>query len=372
MSVDAGVTVRPGRLAHKSWMAFTLSLVVAAGGIYVGARAARRASMIYGDWQAMRLNQSAWKSTYEERRLPLPDGPRDGWWGSNLGPQVRHPQLGWVLPELHLPGRLEIDAAGMQHVAVSNTRFRVLILGASVAFGGYASRIENTYFAQLAELLARGGVPADLTVYATGAWKSVQELEALRLNGLNTHPDVVLFLNGLNDLTNGSNARTLYGVQTRPIDGSRWHPLYSERDYGPRVSGYMSNMKTAYQELRRHSIPMIVALQPALFEKRHLSAIEKKLERDSLKFYGSKADLLAAYEAMRRGLRELASQPHAYFIDCSRPYNGESLTVFTDIWHFSDAGHALLASTLGPPLIEILSREAQDGVAAARRGGGGK
>jgi hypothetical protein len=313
--------------------------------------------MIYASWQASRLNKTAWEAVYKERNLPLPDGPRDGYWGARIGTHVEDPRLGWILPALSFPGLLEIDAKGMQHVSARGTpRLRLLIMGASVAFGGYASTIEKTYFAQLGQQLASAGMPVDITVYATGAWKSVQELKALQLYGLDTNPDAVIFLDGLNDLTNGSNAHTLYGVQTTTLDGSRWQPLYTERDYDARVRGYLTNMAAVYEELSPRGIPFIVALQPALFEKPRLSPLEERIERDSLRFYGAKADLLAAYDSIRAGLADLAQRPHAYFIDCSRPYGSESATVFTDIWHFSDPGHAMLASVMAKPLLSILTR----------------
>ena len=108
------------------------------------------------------------------------------------------------------------------------------------AFGGYASTERTTYFRLLAERLDRESLPLEVVVYATGAWKSSQELRALKLHGIGVKPDLVLFLDGLNDLTNGSNAHTLYGVQTRTLDGSRWQPLYNEGDFEERVRVYLA------------------------------------------------------------------------------------------------------------------------------------
>ena len=62
------------------------------------------------------LNQSAWESSFEERGLPVPpSGPRDGYWGSRLGPKVSDPSVGWHEGRILVPGLLDIDARGFQH-----------------------------------------------------------------------------------------------------------------------------------------------------------------------------------------------------------------------------------------------------------------
>jgi len=362
------------RLPERRWLA---ALVVTAAAaltlvlLFLGARWAWRTYYTYRFWQGLRLNQTAWEAGYLERRLPLPpDGPRDGYWGSRIGSHTVDPQLGWVLPALRIPGLLETDARGMQHVMpAAPPQLHLLIVGASTAFGGYASSIERTYFHQLARRLEAAGLPVEVTVYATGAWKSVQEVAALRLHGLALRPDAVLFLNGLNDITNGSNARALYGEATETLDGSRWHPLYHEHDYGARVRTYLANMEAAYEELRGGAVPLIVALQPALFEKAHLSTIEARVQRESLVYYGPREQLAGAYATLRARLAEAAARtPGMYFIDCSRAFDEETATVFTDMWHFSDPGHEILARALADPLARILRPLAKPAASASLSG----
>ena len=240
----------PSRSRAFGGVAIAMAAIAALGTLYVGGRLGRRAHRMYVQSQGLQLNRAAWQAGYRERGLPVPDGPRDGYWGLRIGSHIEDDELGWVLPALHFPGLLETDARGMQHIKASTApHLRLLIMGASTAFGGYASTIDRTYFAELVRRLASAGTPIEVTVYATGAWKSSQELKALKRFGRDTRPDVVLFLNGLNDVTNGSNARTLYGMQTKTLDGSRWHPLYHEHDYDARVHEYVRNITAAYDEL---------------------------------------------------------------------------------------------------------------------------
>jgi len=322
---------------------------------YGAAKVTRRAWRSYVTWQGVRLNRLAWEAGFQERGLPVPEqGPRDGYWGARIAKHVTDPVLGWVLPELHIPGLLEVDARGLQYAPARGEHgTRLLIVGASTAFGGYASTIDNTYFSRLAKQLEARGSPVSITVLATGAWKSEQELKAIETLGLETDPQVVLLFDGLNDLTNGSNANVRFGLETKTLDGSRWNMLYHEHDYSERVRVYLENMRAVRDLLRARGIQVVFALQPALFEKKTRSALEERLERGSLAALGSEQDLRRSYEELRRGLAALASEEGVYFVDCSRIYDAESATVFTDVWHFSDVGHRILADHLAaqlPPL----------------------
>ena len=101
-------------------------------------------------WQSRRLNlmggkelnRVAWEASFTERGLPVPPGgPRDGLWGSRIPRWVRHPEIGWHEPEVHLPGLVEEDALGLQHVRAEGAAASVMILGGSVAWGAYASTL---------------------------------------------------------------------------------------------------------------------------------------------------------------------------------------------------------------------------------------
>jgi len=99
---------------------------------------------------------------------------------------------------------------------------------------------------------------------------------------------------------------------------------------------------------------VVFALQPSLFEKKTRSTLEDQVERGALAALGSEEDLRWSYESLRQGLAALATEPGVYFVDCSRAFDGESATVFTDAWHFSDIGHQLLADHLADQLAPLL------------------
>ena len=277
------------------------------------------------------LNRMAWEASFTERGLPLPPGgPRDGYWGARMPPQTKDPDLGWREADAHLPGLVEEDAAGLQRLERDDARAHLLILGGSVAWGAYASSIEATYFSRLARALADQGCPVRVTVLAAGAWTSEHELKALRLRGRALEPDVILFLDGLNDFTQQKG---------------------SEEEL---AAAYVSRMREARDLASAHGVGIVFALQPMLLHKRR-SAIEERVLALSLDA-PAEARLRRGYARVREGLSELARQDGTSFVDCSGVFDGERATTFTDLWHFPDPGHALLADRLAPALLEVLSR----------------
>lgn len=278
------------------------------------------------------LNRRAWEATFRERGLPVPPGgPRDGYWGARLPPWARDPELGWFEAEAHLPGLVEQDAQGVQRVEAPGARRHVLILGASVAWGAYASTLEATYFARLVRRLDARGCPVRVSVLAAGAWTSENELKALRRRGLALAPDVVLFLNGLNEFTQGQGSED------------------------ERVGSYLARMREARDTLRARGGGVVFVLQPFLLQKRNPSRLERRILELTIDRSTPGALLRNGYPRLRAGLAELAREGGAHFIDCSDVFAAEPATTFTDIWHFSDPGHRLLAERLAAGLLPILS-----------------
>jgi len=307
-------------------IAFTaLMMLISAAGVWGLWLAKRRFILPAGE----ALNRMAWEANFSERDLPIPPGgPRDGFWGARMPPQVKDPEVGWLEAEAHLPGLVEEDAAGLQRWGPADAPRHVLILGGSVAWGAYASSGEAAYFAQMGRLLAAQGSPVRITVLAAGAWTSVNELAALRERGLALHPDAVMFLDGLNDLTLGKgSADALAGA-------------------------YLQRMREARDLLRPEGIPIVFVLQPWLLDKGR-SRIEDRVLKLSLDEDGQ-ARVRDGYAQMRAGLLELAQGGGATFIDGSNVFAGERATTFTDLWHFADPGHALLADRLVLALKPVL------------------
>src|SRR5262249_10749861 len=62
------------------------------------------------------LTERAWEASFTERGLPVPpDGPRDGYWQSELANKHLRPTMGWTEGPKDVPGRLEIDNDGCQY-----------------------------------------------------------------------------------------------------------------------------------------------------------------------------------------------------------------------------------------------------------------
>lgn len=323
--------VEPGRsraapLPRGKRIAFTVVMMaISAAGVAGLWLAQRRLILPSGE----KLNRMAWEANYSERGLSVPrDGPRDGYWGARLPPQVKDAELGWREAEAHLPGLVEEDAAGLQHAGPPHAPRHLLILGGSVAWGAYASTLDATYFARVARRLEAQGSPVRITVLAAGAWTSEHELKALKLRGLALQPDVVLFLDGLNDFTLG-------------------HATEDQR-----VTAYLERMREARDLARSRGMAIVFVLQPTLLQKSR-SRIEDRvlqLSQDP----AAQDSLRHGYARMEAGLRELARSDGAYFIDCAGVFAGQIATTFTDLWHFADPGHALLADRLAPALLPIL------------------
>ena len=307
-------------------IAFTVAMMsISAAGVAGLWVAQRRLFLPSGE----KLNRLAWEANFSERGLPVPPGgPRDGYWGARMPPQVKDPDLGWYEAEAHLPGRVDEDAAGLQHLGPQNARRHLLILGGSVAWGAYASSLDATYCARIGRWLVAQGSPTRITVLAAGAWTSEHELKALRLRGLALAPDVVLFLDGLNDLTLGT---------------------ASEDE---RVTAYLEGMREARDLARARGADVVFVLQPTLLQKSR-SRIEDRLLQLSLDAAAERR-VREGYARIRKGLRDLARAEGTTFIDGSGLFATEPATTFTDLWHFADPGHALLADHLAPMVLEVL------------------
>ena len=157
-------------------------------------------------------------------------------------------------------------------------------------------------------------------------------MKALRSRGLDLSPDLVLIFDGLNDLTLGN---------------------ASEDE---RVTAYLSRMREARDLVRARGARLVLALQPMLLNKRR-TAIEERVLGLSLDPAGQ-ARVRNGYARIRTGLQELAKGEGTSFIDCSGVFDGQRATTFTDLWHFPDPGHALLADRLAPALLEVLDSRA--------------
>jgi lysophospholipase L1-like esterase len=220
----------------------------------------------------------------------------------------------------------------MQHVGQpQNPKPHILIIGNSVAFGAYSSSIEKTYFSLILERLKPLFPSAKISIMAFGGSRSDHDLAAFALRGVSLCPDIVVFLNGLNDLV---------------------HPVHPGcTDFKVYVRNYLRNMKIAQHIAGLHKTPIVFALQPFLGTKK-----KTKLEQRILELSRNNYEevINPHYRDMGEGLEQLAKDRWTTFIDCSGVCDNERATTFADQWHFSDPGHALLATKLAEELLPAL------------------
>jgi lysophospholipase L1-like esterase len=275
------------------------------------------------------LHRQAWAAGFEERGLPVPEeGPADGWWSTGLPEQVPDAATRRRMAQVDLGARVRVDARGLRHAASAGApRGRVLVVGASVAFGVAASLEARTYFAELARLLGERGHPVVVDVLSAGGWSSREELAGLRDRGLDPRPDVVVLLDGLND------------VLLEPGDGPA------------RVRAYLERVRAMRDLAAAAGARVVLARQPCLLGKRRsplearIAAVTPELET-----------LAREWPNVAAGLAALAAEAPATttYADTSGCFDGEEPTTFCDVWHFPDPGQRLLAEALAATLAPLL------------------
>jgi hypothetical protein len=274
------------------------------------------------------LHQLAWRAAFEERGLPAPpDGPGEGWWSAAIPAQVVDRVSERRMPRVDLGARIAVDERGLRHAAAPGATGRVLLVGGSVAFGTTASLEARTYFAELVRLLGARGRPVVADVLAANAWTSTHERAALPDRGLPLRPDVVVLLDGLNDL--------LLGVGDGPT----------------RVRTYLENVRAMRDAAVAAGARVLLVRQPTLLRKRR-----SPLEARIVELTPDVAMLEREWPKVATGLAALAAEAPATttFVDTSGLFDDEPATTFCDIWHFPDPAQAVLAETLARAIAPLL------------------
>lgn len=273
------------------------------------------------------LHERAWNEVFRERNhTPPPDGPREGYWGSKLGREGLLGSRNAYLPEVKIPGKVEIDGRGFQTVRSTavkprNARpFRLLIIGGSVAFGAYASAENITYFHLLSGILAERGWSNEIRVLAGGGWTSDHELMAFLERGRFEESDLVLFLDGVNDLSNRG-----------------------DQPFKLREEKYLANVTSLLTLAQIFGKKAAFAIQPSIVAKPVHSAIETEILR---RYAEAPTFMQGLKERLIPGVQERVRQHGSFIIDCSESFSREKATLFVDLWHFPDPGHRLLAMCL--------------------------
>jgi len=121
--------------------------------------------------------------------------------------------------------------------------------------------------------------------------------------------------------------------------------------WADRVAAYLANVRTISDIARANHMTLVVALQPSLTEKPNKTVLETRVAE----LVDPNGQIAQGVAVLRTKLRRLQEERLLHFIDCSGFFNGERVTTFADLSHFSDAGDSLLAQELALRLVPILS-----------------
>ena len=269
------------------------------------------------------LGHRAWFASFTERGQPAPAEPHEGWPLTRFSADTEGP--------VELPGRLHIEHGWIQRFSGGHDH-RVLVLGASVAYGAYASTLETTWLALVARDLR-----ADVVAAARPGRRSAHEVAAYDEHAARENPELVVLVDGLNDLTLGETASTESALKRRPL-------ATHSGDFGERVRVYLHNVDALAERCARDGRELVVVLQPAPFAKPWPSRYERRI-LELGEAWGTIGDFQASYATWRAVLSQWDLEGRLRFVDASAVFRDHQ-TTFADFYHFGDAGHLQLARAI--------------------------
>jgi hypothetical protein len=138
------------------------------------------------------------------------------------------------------------------------------------------------------------------------------------------------------------------------MDGLNDMTMLQGKSGKERIDHYLGNMRRVCDLIGARPIKLIFTLQPFLPQKN----VKSKIEGRVLELSCSNVDAVQRqWDLMRQGISALAREKGALVVDTSGVMDSESKTVFTDVWHFADSGHAILGDFLAEELRPILLQE---------------
>ena len=267
--------------------------------------------------------------------------------------------------------------------------YRIFVMGGSVARGYGASAPEKKFY-HIFERLLNENRPESITrrfnVISAGrlGYVSAQELILLLMGVLDFHPDLVIHLNGFNDVLSftqykelpghpiyfQSLVKALKGVKAgQTVDRvSNRSAFFSEvkkmiQKYKTSSSSnssiniarhYERNMRHISQILSANQIKGYLILQPLIYDKKNKSQSEEK----QIKEIGSTRPILfTSLQMFAESLALIGKEEDIHWGNFRGVFEDFSETVFVDTVHLNDKGQEILARALWKEIKPIVYNE---------------
>ncbi len=303
------------------------------------------------------------------------------------------PYLLWRAIPHRKTGVVNINSQGFrgeEWPSASKKIFRVILLGASAAWGYGASSDKATISSYMEDELnslfkkKNINIPVEVLNAATNGYNSTQEF--IFWKDMNYYqPDLVIHYNGYSDIYIGSfgwkKGSPLQLIPESYITYDRFkvakeivtqiinellEKIYLYRSIKYRLGYYQeekrgvfnnideitetytNNMRIVSYLAQKMNIPTIVVLQPNLFTKeKNLSMEEKKLlEEYVLKYPSLNQYVSQAQKSFNNQLEILARQQNLNYIDGSSFFNEVKENIYFDTVHNSDNGYKIIADKI--------------------------
>lgn len=309
---------------------------------------------------------------------------------------------------------IRINSLGFRGKEFSTTKdkntYRIIILGGSAANGKGASSNDTTIAGYLEKILTEKIKGRSFEVYnmAIFGYISAQELITLQFHGLDFKPDLVIDINGYNDLITGmhdADYPAYASADTEPVIQAyntlwkghfssialivlkRWSYFirhlsakmeveYKKRYIAtpsvreklitgriPRIDFYIKNMNTMYALSEYYKYNLVVVLQPTLIQKSPLTEKEEKIKQ-SYFVSGDCKELFpyvlsTYYPIISERMGELKNNKQHFFLDFSQLFINIKEQAFVDIVHYSDKGNKIFAERLYDKILPVINEKIQ-------------
>ena len=269
---------------------------------------------------------------------------------------------------------------------------RIFVIGGSTALGTFASGPNKVWHALLEQKLRKHFQYQDIYIFsaAVAAYVTFQERLAFEFALLPRKPDVVIDLNGVNDIhlpiTRGCRPGDPYQTGARYAEFYNNHVFQSLirhsnllRQFRDQVlvkkainqyttniladanlskllvdsivNVYCRNMKQLMKRCRQESIECLIFLQPWRDLARHHVGLEIKVDKKLFQF------MLSAHENIVASLENGRGPDQESFVDLSHVFSSkEAIGHFADLCHVYDKGQEIIADAVFSSVSEAVAR----------------